>query len=241
MCLDDPGSATTSGTALDIATCSGGANQIWPLPSAPGPAAGAPSGPIFPQLLSTDSQQPCLDDANDSTAAGNKIQLWTCRGDAAQNWLVEPGGTIQLGAVVLPGHHRRQHAIGTKVVLEPCNGGSEPDLDARVERFARPAVHRDVPGHQRRHRHQRHRHADLDLQRRHQPGLAPARLVTAMWPEVNRCYAGCSYVCHQTRLIVHDQLRWHVSAPMLLGAVPHRRAPSVRRVADGLAARIGIF
>ncbi|HET7017901.1 MAG TPA: ricin-type beta-trefoil lectin domain protein [Streptosporangiaceae bacterium] len=123
MCLDDPGSATTSGTALDLATCSGGANQIWPLPSAPGPAAGPPSGPIFPQLLSTTSEQPCLDDASDSTAAGNKIQVWTCRGDAAQNWLVEPGGTIQLGASSCL-DTTGGHTDGTKVVLEPCSGTS---------------------------------------------------------------------------------------------------------------------
>jgi hypothetical protein len=123
MCLDDPGSATTSGTALDIATCSGGANQVWPLPAAPGPAAGAPSGPVFPRELQADSQQPCLDDSNGSTAAGTKIQLWTCRGDAAQTWLAEPGGTIQLGASSCL-DTTGGSSNGTKVVLEPCDGTS---------------------------------------------------------------------------------------------------------------------
>ena len=122
MCLDDHGSATTSGTPLDIASCSGGTNQVWPLPSAPGPAAGAPSGPIYPQELQSDSQQPCLDDAGNSTAAGNKIQLWTCRGDAAQNWIAEPGGTIQLGASSCL-DTTGGSSNGTKVVLEPCDGG----------------------------------------------------------------------------------------------------------------------
>ncbi len=122
MCLDDPGSATTSGTLLDIATCSGGQNQIWPLPAAPGPAAGAPSGPLFPQELQSDSQQPCLDDANDSTATGNKVQLWTCRGDAAQSWAVEPGGTIQIGASNCLDSAGGAGSSGTKIVLDPCNG-----------------------------------------------------------------------------------------------------------------------
>ena len=43
MCLDDPGSSTTSGTKLDIATCNGGSNQVWPLPAAQAPPAGPPS------------------------------------------------------------------------------------------------------------------------------------------------------------------------------------------------------
>jgi hypothetical protein len=122
MCLDDPDSATAPGTTLDIATCSGGANQVWPLPAAPGPAAGAPAGPIFTPATQQDTQVPCLDDANDSTAAGNKIQLWTCRGDAAQTWIAEPSGAIQLGASSCL-DTTGGSTNGTKVVLEPCNGG----------------------------------------------------------------------------------------------------------------------
>jgi hypothetical protein len=125
MCLDDPSSSTTGGTQLDIATCSGGTNQVWPLPTAPGPAAGAPSGPVFPQETQSDTQQPCLDDANASTATGNKVQLWTCRGDSEQDWSIEPGGTIQLGTASYcldtAGGGTSQ---GTQVVLDPCNGSS---------------------------------------------------------------------------------------------------------------------
>jgi hypothetical protein len=124
MCLDDPGSSTTSGTGLDIAACSGGANQVWPLPAAPGPAAGAPQGPIFPQLIQSDTQQPCLDDAGDSLATGNKVQMWTCRGDASQTWLAEPGGTIQIGASNCLDTALGGSAQGTQVVLNPCNGSS---------------------------------------------------------------------------------------------------------------------
>jgi hypothetical protein len=118
MCLDDPSSSTTNGTALDIATCSGGQNQIWPLPVAPGPATGAPSGPVYPQLTQSNTQQPCLDDANDSTTAGNKVQLWTCRGDAAQTWAVESDRTMRIGASSC------LDTSGSNVVLNPCSGGS---------------------------------------------------------------------------------------------------------------------
>lgn len=116
LCLDDPSGSTRSGTALDLARCSGGQNQVWPLPTAPGPAAGPPSGPVFPEEIQSSTQQPCLDDANDSTTAGNKVQLWTCRGDPAQTWAVEPGGTIQIGASSC------LDTAGIAVVLNPCNG-----------------------------------------------------------------------------------------------------------------------
>ncbi len=122
MCLDDPASNTTSGTALDIAACAGGTNQVWPLPTAPGPAAGAPSGPIYPQETQSDTQQACMDDNNDSTATGNKVQIWTCRGDAAQTWTVEPGGTIQIGASFCLDTNGGGTSQGTSVVLDPCNG-----------------------------------------------------------------------------------------------------------------------
>lgn len=118
VCLDDPSSSTTSGTALDIESCNGAQNQSWPLPTAPGPPAGPPSGPVFPQETQSSTQQPCLDDANDSTAAGNKVQLWTCRGDAGQTWAVPADGTIRIGASSC------LDSTGTAVVLNPCNGNS---------------------------------------------------------------------------------------------------------------------
>lgn len=120
-CLDDPSSSTMSGTPLDIASCSGGQNQMWPLPTAPGPAAGPPNGPIFPQQTQSNTQQPCLDDANDSTQADNKVQMWTCRGDRAQDWSVVPapsGDTIKLGASAC------LDTAGSNVALNPCDGGN---------------------------------------------------------------------------------------------------------------------
>lgn len=127
MCLDDPSSSATSGTRLDIAACSGGQNQIWPLPTAPGPAAGPPSGPVFPQEKQASTQQPCLDDANDSTKAGNKVQLWTCRGDAAQTWAAGLDGTIRIGASSC------LDSVGSAVVLNPCDGTSSQVWTAGVD------------------------------------------------------------------------------------------------------------
>ncbi len=90
----------------------------------PGPAAGAPSGPFFPQVLQSDGQQPCMDDNNDVLTAGNKVQMWTCRGDAQQNWVIEPGGTIQLGASTCLDSANGGTANNTSVVVNPCNGGT---------------------------------------------------------------------------------------------------------------------
>jgi hypothetical protein len=118
LCLDDPSGSTTSGTTLDIASCSGGQDQVWPLPTAPGPAAGAPSGPVFPRLTQSSTQQACLDDANDSTTAGNKVQVWTCRGDPAQTWLARPDGTIRIG------QSSCLDTSGGAAVLNSCDGHS---------------------------------------------------------------------------------------------------------------------
>jgi hypothetical protein len=127
MCLDVPSASitngVTSGTQLDIATCSGGTNQVWPLPSAPGPAAGAPTGPVYPMETQADSQQPCLDDASvqiNPTTTVNEGELWSCRGDTVQDWIVEPGGTIQIGASSC----LDTASGGTQVMINPCDGAS---------------------------------------------------------------------------------------------------------------------
>jgi hypothetical protein len=127
ICLDDPGLSTVNGTQLQINACVGGTDDVWPLPVAQGPASPVPSGSVYPRQRQNDSQVPCLDDANDSVAAGNRVQLWTCRGDAEQNWTVEPGGTIQInGNYCLDSANGAQTGI-VQVVLNPCNGSSTQD------------------------------------------------------------------------------------------------------------------
>jgi hypothetical protein len=122
MCLDDPGSSTTSGTSLDIATCSSGSNQVWPLPAAQAPPAGPPSGPVFSPLIASDNEL-CMDDSNNSTTSGAKVDIWTCSGAAAQNWTIEANGTIQDHGLCLD-TQGGVTASGTLVTLDTCTGGT---------------------------------------------------------------------------------------------------------------------
>jgi hypothetical protein len=107
---------------LDIAACSGGTNQAWPLPVAPGPPAGPSVGPIWPQEIQKNSQVPCIDDAGNSTATGTKVQLYTCRGDTQQRWTMQPSGAIQLDGSFCRDSAGGATTGGTLVVLDPCSG-----------------------------------------------------------------------------------------------------------------------
>jgi hypothetical protein len=122
-CLDDPGSATASGTPLDATACSGGTNQVWPLPAAQGPPAPPAVGPIYPQEEQSSTQVPCLDDSGDSSAAGNPVYLWTCRGDAEQNWTTESNGTIQINGMCLDTAGAATTSL-TQLVIATCNGSA---------------------------------------------------------------------------------------------------------------------
>ena len=125
LCLDDPGSSTTNGTQLDVATCvAGDTAQIWPLPVAQAPSAPPASGPVYPQEEQSDTQVPCMDDANNAVTTGNKVQLWTCRGDAEQKWTIEAGGTIQINGSYCLDSSGGGTTQGTPAVLDPCNGSS---------------------------------------------------------------------------------------------------------------------
>jgi hypothetical protein len=119
QCLNDPGSAVSAGTALTIAGCkTGDAAQVWPLPAAPPPPAGPPTGFIWSEKIQKDFQEICLDDSGNSTATGNKVVIWTCRGDVNQEWTLEPDGTIRHeGTFCLD-------SSGGQAVLNPCNGSS---------------------------------------------------------------------------------------------------------------------
>ncbi|MHB1430680.1 MAG: ricin-type beta-trefoil lectin domain protein [Streptosporangiaceae bacterium] len=126
LCLTDENSVTASPTPLDVNTCTtaglSAGNQVWPLPVAPGSPTSAPTGPLYLYRNQANTQVPCVDDAGNSTTAGNKVQLWTCRGDSAQNWAMEPDGTIQL---------RSGYCLdtsGTNVVLNPCAAGTTSQI-----------------------------------------------------------------------------------------------------------------
>lgn len=125
MCLTDPAGSMTPGTGLRIAACSGSQSQVWPLPAAPGSGNPVPTGPIFSQANRSNTQVPCIDDANNSTATGNKVQMWTCIGGAAEDWTLDSSHTIRLnGSNYCLDTASGGTASGTLLVLDPCNGSS---------------------------------------------------------------------------------------------------------------------
>jgi hypothetical protein len=63
----------------------------------------------------------CLDDTNNSTTAGNPVQIWTCNGGGAQHWTAEPDGTIQHSGSCLDVFHSGT-ANDTAADLNACNG-----------------------------------------------------------------------------------------------------------------------
>jgi hypothetical protein len=86
LCLYDPG-ATTNGTQAEISTCASSRTEDWPLPYTQ-PSA---TGPITSQLKTT----LCIDDRGASTTPDNPVQIYACStGDTAQQWTIQPGGTL---------------------------------------------------------------------------------------------------------------------------------------------------
>jgi len=123
VCLDDPGASTANGTQLEIDACDGAASQVWPLPAAQGPPSPPATGLIYPQEEQANTQVPCLDDAGNATTTGNKVQLWTCTGNAEQSWTPEADGTIRIHGDCLD-TSGAQTGLGTAAVLDPCNGSA---------------------------------------------------------------------------------------------------------------------
>ncbi len=59
----------------------------------------------------------CVNDAHNSSAAGTKIQIWTCNRSAAQNWAFNKGELMHNGKCV---SDKRSGGRGSKVILSPC-------------------------------------------------------------------------------------------------------------------------
>lgn len=107
-----------------------GQNALFPLT---GTALQVPGGPIMSGMFSQGRlggmdestagvAAMCVDDAGDSSAPGATVQLTTCQNDAEQNWVIEPGGTIQINGLCLDTQGGGT-AAGTPVVLRTCDGG----------------------------------------------------------------------------------------------------------------------
>ncbi|WP_245984956.1 GH92 family glycosyl hydrolase [Streptomyces tateyamensis] len=89
-------------------------------------AAGAPpsfdTGPAVPVTGQiTGLAGKCVDDSLSQTTWGNKIQLWTCNGTAAQQWTLASDGSLQVLGNCLDAVHSGS-TPGTKVDLWQCNG-----------------------------------------------------------------------------------------------------------------------
>ncbi len=101
-------------------------NQSWAA-SGPPPSYGVPNPPsalsgVGPVVSSVGSDI-CLDDANGSTANGNKIDISGCNGTGAQIWSLRADGTVQALGKCLDAV-RGGTANGTLVDLYQCNGTS---------------------------------------------------------------------------------------------------------------------
>jgi hypothetical protein len=65
----------------------------------------------------------CIDDANDSDTAGNKIQVWDCLGDEAQAWVAQSSGILEHDSDCLDAAGNGT-AVGTLIELESCDGAT---------------------------------------------------------------------------------------------------------------------
>ena len=100
----------------------------------------------------------CVDDAGNGSAPGAAVQLTTCQNDAEQNWIVEPGGTIQINGLCLDTQGGGT-APGTPACWAP-ERQRHPVLDpGRRQRPGQPGL-RAVPGRPGRQHEQRHPAAD---------------------------------------------------------------------------------
>jgi predicted alpha-1,2-mannosidase len=77
-CVDDPGGAGASGTAVQLFTCNSSAAQLWQVPG---------DGTV--RIAGK-----CMDATSSGTANGTKIQLWDCNGSQAQEWSWDPATRV---------------------------------------------------------------------------------------------------------------------------------------------------
>ncbi|HXC82512.1 MAG TPA: putative Ig domain-containing protein [Trebonia sp.] len=65
----------------------------------------------------------CLDDTRNRSTNGNKIQIWTCTGGAAQRWTIARDGTLRIHGKCLD-VTGRSTVSGAKLQLWSCTGGA---------------------------------------------------------------------------------------------------------------------
>jgi poly(3-hydroxybutyrate) depolymerase len=66
----------------------------------------------------------CLDDYKDAATDGNKVQIWSCGGDAAQQWTSTRAGTLVSATGKCLGVHGGQQTSGNLADIYECNGSA---------------------------------------------------------------------------------------------------------------------
>ena len=109
------GSATTPGTYHVTVTAQGlyGGTASESFTWTVRPASGA--GPTGSVRMGADDK--CIDDTGNSSANGNKIQIWTCNAGAAQSWTYAEDSTLRI-------HGKCLAATGSKILLSTCTGAA---------------------------------------------------------------------------------------------------------------------
>jgi hypothetical protein len=117
---------TAQGTYVTNVTVSGlyggsGSSTAWF--AVQGPIRDGLSGPV---RLNLDDK--CLDDTGDKSSNGNKIEIWTCNGGAAQNWVYLADGTLEMNGKCLDVVNRST-AANAKLQLWSCTGAANQQWD----------------------------------------------------------------------------------------------------------------
>ena len=124
-------------------------------------------------IVSGVNSSDCVDNNNASGTDGNKVQIWTCDGNAAaQNWTVNSNGTLTIdgGCMDITGAN---YSNGTLIEWWTCNGGANQQWQASNGELVNPASGKclDDPGSNTTNGTQLD---PVHLQRRQQPAMDAA-------------------------------------------------------------------
>jgi hypothetical protein len=89
-------------------------------------------------IVAGDNSSDCVDNNNASGTNGNKVQMWTCDGNAgAQNWTVNSNGTLTIdgGCMDITG---AKYTNGTLIEWWTCNGGANQQWAASNGEIVNP-------------------------------------------------------------------------------------------------------
>ena len=105
LCLTVPANRISWGTLVSASMCTGQPGQEWLLPA----------GPVLVQIPGR-----CLDDSGKAVPGGVVVDVRACARGAAQNWVVQPDGTIQLNGNCLAAGAASSPAAAP-ALLSPCS------------------------------------------------------------------------------------------------------------------------